>query len=249
MIPLGSTIPLQRTPWATSAVMLACTGLFGFELYQQYTGRELDMFFARYGWVPAEFSEAVLQGRLPRLFPLLSSIFLHGGWTHLSGNLFFLYVFGRHVEDRLGRGCYVLFFCFGGVAAMLVQTCVAPFSTVPMIGASGAIAAVAGAYCVLYPTARTLTCLPIPFVFRIVRIPTVCYLLVWLVLLIVSELYLAARNEQLMTWRAHLGGFAAGVIFGPPLVAFQRWRARRKRGRSWRPDSPLIVENVRSGRS
>ena len=131
MIPIGSTIPLQRTPWVTFVVMAACTGLFGFELYQQYTGRDLAAFFAHYGWVPARFSEAVVQGRLPRLLPLLSSIFLHGGWTHLIGNLFFLYVFGRHVEDRLGAGCYVLFFCFGGVAAMLVQTYVAPFSTVP----------------------------------------------------------------------------------------------------------------------
>lgn len=247
MIPIGSTVPLQRTPWVTFVVMAACIGLFGFELYQQYTGRDLAAFFTHYGWVPAQFSEAVVQGRLPRLLPLLSSIFLHGGWTHLIGNLFFLYVFGRHVEDRLGAGCYVLFFCFGGVAAMLVQTYVAPFSTVPMIGASGAIAAVAGAHCVLYPTARILTCIPLPFFFRVVRVPAVGYLLVWLVLLFVSELYLAARSEQLMTWRAHLGGFVAGVIFGPLSVAFQRWRTRRKR--MWRPDSPLIVENSRSGRS
>ena len=246
MIPIGSTIPLQRTPWVTFVVMAACLGLFGFELYQQYTGRDLAAFFTHYGWVPAQFSEAVGQGRLPRLLPLLSSIFLHGGWTHLIGNLFFLYVFGRHVEDRLGAGCYGLFFCFGGVAAMLVQTYVAPFSTVPMIGASGAIAAVAGAHCVLYPTARILTCIPLPFFFRVVRIPTVGYLLVWLVLLFVSEWYLAARSEQLMTWRAHLGGFVAGVIFGPLSVAIRRRRTRKKR--MWRPDSPLIVENSRSGR-
>lgn len=244
MIPLGSTIPLQHPPWATYAVMVACIGLFGYELDQHHNGSGLDAFFARYGWVPAEFTEAIEQHQFPRLSPLLSSMFLHGRWTHLIGNLFFLYVFGRPVEDRLGAGRYVVFFCFGGVVAMLVQTWVAPFSTAPMIGASGAIAALAGAYCVFYPTGRVLTV--IPPVFRLVRVPTLGYVLVWLVLLLGSELYLLARSEQLMTWGAHVGGFVAGVVGGPLSLAFKRWRARKKRFRSWRPDSPLIVENSRS---
>lgn len=247
MIPLGSTILLQRTQWVTYTVMVTCIGLFGYELYQQHSGLSLDAFFARYGWVPAEFSEAVGQRQFPHLLPLLSSIFLHGSWTHLLGNLFFLYVFGRHVEDRLGYGRYTTFFCLGGVVAMLVQTYMSPFSAVPMIGASGAIAAVAGAYCVFYPTAHVLTFIPLPVVFRIVRIPTVGYLLVWLVLLLTSELYLVARNEQLMTWGAHLGGFVAGAVFGPLSFAFKRRRARKKRTRSWRPNAPPILENSRSG--
>ena len=247
MIPLGSTIPLQRTPWVTYTVMVTCIGLFGYELYQRNSSLGLDAFFASYGWVPAEFSEAIVQRQFPRLLPLLSSIFLHGSWTHLIGNLFFLYIFGRHVEDRLGYGRYTTFFCLGGVVAMLVQTYVSPFSAVPMIGASGAIAAVAGAYCVFYPTAHVLTFIPVPFVFRIVRVPTIGYLLVWLVLLLASELYLVARNGQLMTWGAHLGGFVTGIVFGPLSLAFKRRRARKKRVQSWRPDSPLILENSRSG--
>ncbi len=136
----------------------------------------------------------------------------------MIGNLFFLYVFGRPVEDRLGAGHYAAFFCFGGVEAMLAQTCVTPFSTVPMIGASGAIAALAGTYCVLYPTERVLTV--IPPVFRIVRIPTLGYVLVWLVLLLGSELYLLVRNEQLMMWGAH-GGICGRPRWRPTVVGLQ----------------------------
>ncbi len=245
MIPLGSTIPLQRTPWVTYTVMVTCIGLFGYELYRQHSGLDLDAFFVSYGWVPAEFSAAIEQRQFPRLLPLLSSIFLHGRWTHLMGNLFFLYIFGRHVEERLGAGRYAAFFCFGGVVAMLVQTSVAPFSVVPMIGSSGAIAALAGAYCVFYPTERVLTV--IPPLFQVVRVPTLGYLLAWLVLLLTSELYLVARDEQLMTWGAHVGGFVAGVVFGPLSLALKRRRLYKKRAQSWRPASPFILENSRSG--
>ena len=246
MIPLGSTIPPQRIPWVTYAFIGTNVGVFAYELH---LGPQLESFLLNYGWVPSRFSLAILQFQFPPLASLLTSIFLHGGWLHLFGNLFFLYVFGRHVEDRLGYGRYLSFYCLGGAIAMLVQTYVSPFSAVPMIGASGAIAAVAGAYCVFFPTARVLTLLPIPFTLHVIRVPTVGYLLVWLVLLLSSGLYLRSPNGQVIAggaWAAHLGGFLAGVGGGPFLVALQHYCSRKKRVKRWRSGSPLVLDNPRS---
>lgn len=246
MIPIESTIPLQRIPWVTYALLGTNIILFWYEIS---LGPLLESFLIIYGWVPARFSVAVTQGQFPTLFPLLTSIFLHGSWIHLGGNLFFLYFFGRDVEDRLGHIGYMSFFCLGGSVAMLVQTYISPFSQVPMIGASGAIAAVAGAYCVFFPSARVLTLIPIPFAFRMVRVPTVGYVLVWLGLLMASGLYLVALNGRFSeggAWGAHLGGFLAGLIFGPLSLSVKRRNVRRKRSKYWRPDSSLIVEGPRS---
>lgn len=246
MIPVGSTIFLQHIPWITYALLGANVVLFWYEIC---LGPSLESFFLSYGWIPARFSLAITQGQFPSLLPLLTSIFLHGSWVHLGGNLFFLYVFGRHVEDHLGHIRYASFFCLGGAVAMLVQTYISPFSQVPMIGASGAIAAVAGAYCMFFPNARILTFIPIPFVFRTVRVPTVCYLLVWLVLLVTSGLYLVTLNGRFTdggAWAAHLGGFIAGVVFGPLSLSFKRRNAHKKRSKYWRPDSSLVLDSPRS---
>ena len=246
MVPIGSTIPLQRIPWVTYALLGANITLFWYEMS---LGPLLDSFLITYGWIPARFSDAITQGQFPSLLPLLTSIFLHGNWMHLGGNLFFLYVFGRHVEDCLGYIRYVNFFCLGGSVAMLVQTYISPFSQVPMIGASGAIAAVAGAYCVFFPSARILTFIPIPFAFRMVQVPTVGYLLVWLGLLMASGLYLIALNGRFSeggAWGAHLGGFLAGLVFGPLSLSFKRRNARKKRLKHWRPNSSLVLDSPRS---
>ena len=246
MIPIGSTTPLQRMPWVTYALLGANISLFWYEIS---LGPLLESFLISYGWIPARFSVAVTQGQFPALSPLLTSIFLHGSWVHLSGNLFFLYVFGRYVEDCLGHIRYVNFFCLCGAVAMLVQTYISPFSQVPMIGASGAIAAVAGAYCVFFPGARVLTLIPIPFTFRMVRVPTVGYVLVWLGLLMASGLYLVALNGRFSeggAWGAHLGGFLAGLVFGPLSLSFKRRNARKKRSKYWRLNSPLVLDSPRS---
>ena len=246
MVPIGSTIPLQRIPWVTYALLGANITLFWYEIS---LGPLLESFLITYGWIPARFSDAVTHGQFPALLPLLTSIFLHGSWVHLGGNLFFLYVFGRQVEDRLGHLRYMNFFCLGGSVAMLVQTYISPFSQVPMIGASGAIAAVAGAYCMFFPGARVLTLLPIPFAFRMVQVPTVVYLLVWLGLLMASGLYLIALNGHFSeggAWGAHLGGFVAGLVFGPLSLSFKRRNARKKRSKHWRPNSALVLDSPRS---
>ena len=171
MIPLYSTIPTQRFPWVNYSLIGANVALFA---YETTLGTHLESFLLAHGWVPAGFSQALAHGQVPGLAPLLISMFLHGNWLHLFGNLLYLHIFGGNVEDRLGSLRYLCFYCVGGVVAVLVQTYVSPFSRTPMIGASGAIAAVAGAYFVFYPTARVLTLVPLIFSFRVVRVPAVC---------------------------------------------------------------------------
>ncbi len=183
MIPLYSTIPTQRFPWVNYSLIGANVALFA---YETTLGTHLESFLLAHGWVPAGFSQALAHGQVPGLAPLLISMFLHGNWLHLFGNLLYLHIFGGNVEDRLGSLRYLCFYCVGGVVAVLVQTYVSPFSRTPMIGASGAIAAVAGAYFVFYPTARVLTLVPLIFSFRVVRVPAVCYLLLWSLLQLLS---------------------------------------------------------------
>jgi membrane associated rhomboid family serine protease len=240
MIPLHSTIPPQRFPWINYTLIGINVVLFTYEIT---LGTRLQPFVRAYGWVPASFSQALAHGQLPVLAPLLISMFLHGNWLHLSGNLLYLHIFGGNVEDRLGSLRYLFFYCLGGVVAMLVQTSISPFARTPMIGASGAIAAVAGAYLVFYPTARVLTFVPLVFSFRVVRVPAVCYLLLWLLLQLLFGVYTFAPEGQeiaQVAWAAHLGGFLAGVILGP-LFLLKRQRLRRVRLRS-----PLFWQNPKS---
>jgi len=206
-------------------------------------GPQLEPFIRMYGWVPAKFSQAFHQGTLPSLTPLLTSMFLHGGWLHLFGNLLYLHIFGGSIEDRLGHFRYVIFYCVGGAVAVLVQTYIAPSSSTPMIGASGAIAAVTGAYLIFYPTARVLTLIPLLFSFPIVQIPAVFYLLLWLFLQIVSGMHALSPQGQELTgvaWWAHIGGFTAGLTLAPLFLL------RQRRFRRVRLHPPLLWHNPRS---
>jgi membrane associated rhomboid family serine protease len=167
-------------------------------------------------------------------------MFLHGSWAHLLGNMLYLYIFGGNVEDRLGHVRYLVFYCVGGVIAVLVQTYTNPLSVLPMIGASGAIAAVTGAYFIFHPTARVLTLLPLGFSFPVMRIPAVFYLILWLGLQIGAGMYAQASTPRMVevAWWAHVGGFVAGLLLGP-LLLLKRRHSRRRRSSSslaWRYD-------------
>jgi membrane associated rhomboid family serine protease len=228
MIPLHSTIPLQRVPWVNYSLVGINVALFAYEMI---LGPRMESFVLAYGWVPARFAEALAQGHIPALTPLLLSMFLHGGWLHLCGNLLYLYIFGGNVEDRLGHLRYLCFYCCGGVVAILVQTYAVPLSRTPMIGASGAISAVAGAYCVFYPAARVLTVMPLIFSFPVVRVPAMFYLLLWLLLQLLfgmSALSSAGQHLAGIAWWAHAGGFIAGMVLGP-LFLLKKRRPRRAR--------------------
>lgn len=228
MIPVHSTIPPQRVPavnYTLIGVNIACFA------YETTLGAGFEPFVLTYGWVPASFFHALALGQVPGLTPLVASMFLHGSWLHLFGNLLFLHIFGGNVEDRLGAMRYVCFYCLGGVIAVLAQTCLAPSAHTPMIGASGAVAAVAGAYCVFYPAGRVLTVVPLVFAFRLVQVPAACYLLLWALGHLLTGLFPLSAGISHLTggaWGAHLGGFVAGAVLGP-LFLFRRRRPQRLR--------------------
>ena len=226
MIPLRTTISPHRLPVVTYALISANIALFAYEI--TLAGR-LQPFWFSYGWVPASFSQALMDGRVPALAPLLTSMFLHGSWLHLLGNLLYLHIFGGNVEDCLGHLRYLCFYYLGGVVAVLVQTYAAPLSSTPMIGASGAIAAVIGAYCVFYPTARVLTLVPLLFSFRVVPVPAVWYVLLWLTFQLLSGMSVLSPGEPALAgaaWWAHIGGFIAGLVLGPLFLIRRKRRSR-----------------------
>ena len=158
-------------------------------------------------------------------FTVFSSMFLHGGFFHIAGNMLYLWIFGKNVEDTLGHARFLLFYLTGGVAAAALQTAVAPDSRVPMIGASGAISAVLGAYLLLFPGASVLTLVVFGFFWRVINVPAVLVLGLWIVVQILYGLGSFGSGGG-VAWFAHIGGFFAGMAL---LFAFRP----RSRLSSW----------------
>lgn len=171
------------------------------------------------GVVPARFSDPAWGARLGltanSLWPFLTSMFLHGGWLHIITNMWALWVFGDNVEDRMGRVQFLLFYLICGVIAAVTMTAVTPNATVPMIGASGAVVGVLGAYFLFYPTAEVLVLLPV-FIFPLFfSLPAVVYIGVWFLMqFLTGTLSLMASTQAVggVAWWAHVGGFIAGVV-------------------------------------
>ncbi len=211
MIPLRDTIPHEHPPLVNYAIILANVAVF---FYEVSLGRHAEVFIWHYGLVPLHFSFTTL----------LTSMFLHGGWAHLLGNMLFLHIFGDNVEDRLGHLRYLCFYLLCGGIAGCAQAVVAAHSTTPMIGASGAIAGVSGAYFLFFPRARVLTLIPVFLFLQVVEVPAVLFLLLWFawqLLSGVATLGAAGANGGVAFW-AHIGGFVGGMVLGPTL----RRRAR-----------------------
>lgn len=169
-----------------------------------------------FGLVPARLHldepALLLRNPLP-LITLVTHTFLHGGWLHILSNLWTLYIFGDNVEDRMGSGRYLLFYLLGGVAAGLLQALIDPNSTVPSVGASGAIAGVLGAYFVLYPQARVITLIPVFLFPWFIEIPAILYLGVWFVTQLFSGIAsLGTIATGGVAWWAHIGGFVFGLL-------------------------------------
>lgn len=170
---------------------------------------------AAYGLVPAHVTLGLRYGEAgvaETIAPFFTCMFLHGGWWHLIGNMWFLWIFGDNVEDTLGSVRFVLFYLLCGLAASTVQYLVQPASVLPTVGASGAIAGVLGAYALLFPGARVLTLVPIFFVLQVIEVPAVVMLGIWFLMQIlngsVATLGTAAGG---VAWWAHIGGFLAGL--------------------------------------
>jgi membrane associated rhomboid family serine protease len=203
VIPLRDVIPSRTTPYVTISLVAINVLVF---LYQFSLGPDINRFVLSFGLVPAYFSWA----------NVLTSMFLHGGFLHVAGNMLYLWIFGDNVEDRMGHGRFLTFYLLCGTAAALGQTLTVPDSVVPMVGASGAVAGVMGAYFVLYPHSRIVTLLPLFIFIQIVEVPAIFFLGIWFVMQLLSGVgsIAAATGDQpaggVAFW-AHVAGFAAGI--------------------------------------
>jgi len=215
LIPISDEIRSRRIPLVTYALIGINVVAFLFELT---LGQEVQGLFMALGAVPARITSP---SSTPMVYvTLLTSIFLHGGWMHLIGNMLYLGIFGDNVEDAMGRGWYTLFYLAAGVAAGVAQVAMAPSSPIPAIGASGAIAGVLGVYLVLYPTAPVRVLVPTFFFMRVARLPAILVLGMWFVIqLFNSALSFGVRTMATggVAWFAHIGGFVAGLLIGAVL--------------------------------
>ena len=216
MIPLRDSMRPLRYPYVNILLIFINIALF---IYQLSLGsEELAELFLRFGVIPHNF--LALQGY--SISPLFTSIFLHGGWFHLLGNMLYLWVFGDNVEDLMGHRSYLLFYLLAGMAANLTHIAANPQSAVPTIGASGAIAGVLGAYFILFPRARVLTLIPIGFFLTTARLPAILFLFLWFFLQLFNALFAAAAAAQMVAWWAHIGGFLAGILAGLITLLYRR---------------------------
>ena len=216
MIPLRDANPTRRRPVVTYALIAICTVVFGLELWIQATQGDaaLERFLTDYGAVASRISRGPTSASL---IGLITSQFLHGGWLHLGGNMLYLWIFGNNVEDRFGRLGYLLFYLAGGVAAALTQVAIDPTSSAPLIGASGAIAAVLGAYLVLYPGARVLSLVFLGFFYQLINVPALIVLVLWFGLQLLSgfmSLGAGSAVDSGVAVFAHIGGFVFGLAVG-----------------------------------
>jgi membrane associated rhomboid family serine protease len=207
MFPLYDTARSRTFPLVNLTLIIANILAFIYELQMSSNG--LNNFIVTWGLIPARFANDPTNN----WNTIYSSMFLHGGWFHIINNMWVLFIFGDNVEARMGKIKYLLFYLLSGTAAGLLQTYVLPSSQVPMIGASGAVAGVLGAYLIFFPRSRVASLVPIFFIFTIIEIPAFLYLIFWFV----SQLYSGWLSFQGVggsgiAWWAHIGGFTFGLI-------------------------------------
>ena len=229
MLPLADHNPRRITPVVNYLLVAANVVMF---LWEVSLGPYLERALFGVAFIPARFWYAPLNPL--NIMTMFVSMFLHGGWLHLGGNMLYLWIFGDNIEDRLGHGNYLIFYLASGVAATLAHAVANPDSRMPSIGASGAIAGVLGAYLVLFPRQRVTTLIPI-FVFITVReIPAVVLLGFWFVLqLFIGVASVGANVGETggVAYFAHVGGFVTGMVLvilmggrrRPPAVSYSRW--------------------------
>ena len=244
MFPLRDTLRSRTTPVVNYLLIAVCVAVFILQLNQGRRGGE--KFAERYGMIPSRvlhpgktitvpearvirtvFGPKLVRVRRPVAplaftpwLTLLTCLFLHAGWLHIIGNMWFLIVFGDNVEDRLGHGRYLLFYLFGGVAASLTHLALNAHSPLPTLGASGAIAGVMGAYFVFFPTARVVTLVPIFIFIQLIEIPAAVFLGIWFLFQLLENAYARGGVETAgVAFWAHIGGFIAGLA----IAACVRW--------------------------
>jgi membrane associated rhomboid family serine protease len=238
MIPLKDDNPTEINPIVTIGLIVACVLVF---LNQVFLPAKLgEIFVYQYGAIPAVvFGYADLPSEIVAVPPygsLITSMFLHGGWMHLIGNMMYLWIFGNNIEDVMGHGKFIIFYALCGVLAALSHAAIDSGSTVPMVGASGAISGVLGAYILLYPRARVLVLIPFGFFSQMIYVPAGIVLGLWFLIQIVSGGMSIGAEGGGVAFFAHIGGFAAGMalipffkhsyvrFFNPPHHDSKSWR-------------------------
>jgi membrane associated rhomboid family serine protease len=226
MIPVGDSARRRTTPYVNLAIIAASVLVFVYEL--SLNAFEINDFFRDWGVVPNQLVDwwASPSG-LGEPSTVVTAMFVHGGWLHLIGNMLFLWVFGDNVEDAMGHGRYLLFYLLAGAGAVALQVYVDPESPIPMVGASGAIAGVLGAYLVLYPRATVAVVIPWFWFFGAFPVPAAFLIVFWFLLQLLSgvaALGTASGVTEGIAFWAHVGGFAAGLAL---VWVFRRPRPRR----------------------
>ena len=228
MVPLRDENPTFSTPYVTYAIIAINILVFVNEI--SLTKPELNQFFQLYAVVPKEltasFQGIAVHQQFPEILTLITSQFLHGSLLHIAGNMLYLWIFGNNIEEKLGHTKYLIFYLTCGALAALAQWYFSPFSSIPSLGASGAIAGVMGAYILRFPHAQILTLIPLGFLITSVRIPAIFFLGFWFIQQAISGVAsldissnIGMENGGIAYW-AHAGGFVFGFILGPLLGLF-----------------------------
>ena len=209
MIPLRDDNPTRRTPIVTYFLILVNIAVY---LFQMVLGSNNEAFIYQFALIPANVTNMVSLGSI---FNIFSSMFMHAGLAHIGGNMLYLWIFGDNVEDRMGHFKYLIFYIAGGVVASLAHIYTNPGSQIPTVGASGAIAAVLGAYLVLYPSQKVLTLIPLGFWLRMTMLPASIVLGLWFLLQFFQGVVsLGGPDVGGIAFWAHIGGFVSGVVIG-----------------------------------
>ncbi len=218
MIPLRDTVPSRTFPIVTIFLIVINVFIFFFEVS---LGPNLEKLLFTYGLIPKKY---FLVSHLNRYTPFFTAMFLHGGWIHVLGNMWYLWIFGDNVEDAMGHRRFLLFYILCGITAGLTHIYTHPSSSLPTIGASGAVSGVMGGYFVLFPHARITTLLPVFFFITIVQIPAVFFLFFWFMMQFFNGAFSVVSPHAFsgVAWWAHIGGFIWGII----LVLIFRKRRR-----------------------
>jgi membrane associated rhomboid family serine protease len=215
VFPLHDDNPTRIVPVVTVTIIVTCVLVF---IWQISLGQQFERAIYSFGAIPSVvFGIKALPAELEIVPPwttVLTSMFMHGGWMHLIGNMLYFWIFGNNVEDAMGHVRFVIFYMLCGMAAFLAQSLPAPQSVIPMVGASGAISGVLGAYLLLYPHARVLVAIPLGFFIYTTRLAAGWVLAFWFVLQIISSA-LTGAGEGGVAFGAHIGGFVAGMVLIP----------------------------------
>ncbi|HHT84716.1 MAG: rhomboid family intramembrane serine protease [Bacillota bacterium] len=226
MIPIRDTQRSHRRPFVNWIMILLNILVFAFQL--TFSEPALQAFIVKWGIVPGVITNPMryppgVVAQTSGMVGLFTSLFIHVGWVHLIGNMFYLFIFGDNVEDLLGHGRYLVFYIFCGVAASIAHILSNPRSLVPTVGASGAVAGVLGAYFVNFPRSRVLALIPVGVFLPVVEVPSIVFLFLWFFTNLLSGVAsLGVQAQGGVAWWAHIGGFVVGILLSV------MWRPRQR---------------------